>query len=102
MSLIVKGIHKTIEGIESSNDISASEIKIYTAAGVLIMTITATGAIQLASGATLDINSQTVVKGRLTAVTAPTGGATIDAECRTAVAAVIDRLKASTGHGLIT
>lgn len=56
------------------------------------------------NGGTPEIRIATnrVVTTRKTAVTKPTGGATIDAEARTAIDAIIDRLRVTGGHGLIS
>jgi hypothetical protein len=53
------------------------------------------------TGARLLINGLYVVRDQGAAVTKPTGGVVIDVEGRVAVSALIDRLGATLGHGLI-
>lgn len=48
------------------------------------------------------INAQRVISTRKAAVIKPSGGATIDTEARTAIDAIIDRLRVTGGHGLIS
>jgi hypothetical protein len=42
-----------------------------------------------------------VVGARGAAIANPAGGATVDAEARAALVALLDALRAATGHGLI-
>lgn len=48
------------------------------------------------------LNGAQVVGPRKAAISSPSGGAVIDSQCRSAVNAILNAMRASTGHGLIS